>query len=202
MLVAVMLASVPALMHGQRSSGMLQAHGGAAIHPNPGIHTDRGQHSHGFVRSRDGGHARHQRDGYGFGVFPYFLPDYETGWPEPEQEEPAEQPSGPPLVRVHDETRDREPAPPLPAQVIEIPNNTKNIENKPLPATVFVLTNGEKLETQRYLLTANSVSLTLHRDQRTIPLQMLDLDATIAANRDRGIDLRIPNDRNEVSLRF
>jgi hypothetical protein len=46
------------------------------------------------------------------------------------------------------------------------------------------------------------VSLTVHRNQRTIPLQMLDLDASIAANRDRGIDLRIPSDRSEISLRF
>ena len=63
-------------------------------------------------------------------------------------------------------------------------------------------TNSEKLETQRYLLTASNLSVTVHREQRTVPLQMLDLDATLAANRDRGIDLRIPNERNEISLRF
>jgi hypothetical protein len=90
----------------------------------------------------------------------------------------------------------------LPAQVIVIPNTTRSAETKPLPATVFILISGERLETRRYLLTANSVSLTLHRNQRTIALQMLDLDATIAENRDRGIDLRIPNDRSEISLRF
>jgi hypothetical protein len=31
---------------------------------------------------------------------------------------------------------------------------------------------------------------------------MLDIDATVTANRERGIDLRIPADRNEISLSF
>lgn len=157
-------------------------------------------HLHGFARNRGTGEGHRQRYGYGYADFPYFLPDYETGWPQ-EEENPQEA-NRPPLVRIHDEGRDREPVAPLPAQVIDIPSTSKNAETKPLPATVFVLTDGEKLETQRYLLTATGVSLTLHRDQKMIPLQMIDLDATIAANRDRGIDLRIPNDRNEISLRF
>jgi hypothetical protein len=157
-------------------------------------------HSQGFARNHWSGERRLPRNGYAYGDFPYFLPDYETGWPQ--GEENPQEANRPPLVRIHDENRDREPVPPLPAQVIDIPSTSKNTETKPLPATVFVLTNGEKLETQRYLLTASGVSLTVHRDQRMIPLQMIDLDATIAANRDRGIDLRIPNDRNEVSLRF
>ena len=90
----------------------------------------------------------------------------------------------------------------MPAQVIEIPSASKPADVKPMPATIFVLTNGEKVEAQRYLLTASSLSVTVQRNQRTIPVQMLDLDATEAANRDRGIDLRIPSDRNEISLRF
>ena len=178
---------------------MASSHGGvAAVRPNSGGHTGGTGHSHAFVRSRETGRERNQRGGYGYSAFPYFLPDSETGWPE---EEAAQEPDHTPLVRVRDENREPAP-PPLPAQVIEIPYASKNAENKPLPATVFVLTSGERLETQRYLLTTSSVSLTLHRDQRTIPLQLVDLDATIAANRDRGIDLRIPNDHNEISLRF
>jgi hypothetical protein len=105
-------------------------------------------------------------------------------------------------VRVTDDSARRESASPVPAQVIEIPDTKKSTQTNPLPATVFVLTDGEKLETGRYLLTANSLSLTIHRDERTIPLRMLDVDATVAANRNRGIDLRIPSDQNEISLRF
>jgi hypothetical protein len=31
---------------------------------------------------------------------------------------------------------------------------------------------------------------------------MVDIHATLSANHDRGIDLRIPDDRNEISLGF
>jgi hypothetical protein len=31
---------------------------------------------------------------------------------------------------------------------------------------------------------------------------MLDLDAAVAANRERGIDLRIPADQSEISVGF
>jgi hypothetical protein len=199
-LFILLLASVTTFVHAQRGAGMTAAHRAIeAVHPNvSGYFRTRG-HSHGFVRTPETGHAHHPGDGYGYGAFPYFLPDYETGWPDEEQRSP--EPDRAPLLRVHDEA-DREPGKPLPAQVIVISNTTKSSETKPLPATVFVLTNGERLETRRYLLTANSVSLTLHRNQRTIPIKMLDLDATIAENRDRGLDLRIPNDRSEISLRF
>ena len=71
-----------------------------------------------------------------------------------------------------------------------------------LPPTIFILANGERLETRRFLLTASNLSFSIGRQQRTIPLDRLDLDATIAANHERGIDLRIPADRNEISLSF
>ena len=70
-----------------------------------------------------------------------------------------------------------------------------------MPA-VFVLTNGERLEAHRYMLTADHLSVTVDRQQRTFPLTMLDLKGTMAANRERGTDLRIPADRNEISLGF
>ena len=71
-----------------------------------------------------------------------------------------------------------------------------------LPPTIFILANGERLETRRFLLTASNLSFNIGRQQRTIPLDRLDLDATVAANQERGIDLRIPADRNEISLSF
>ena len=52
------------------------------------------------------------------------------------------------------------------------------------------------------MLTASSLSATVQHSQRTIPLEMLDLQATLAANRERGLDLRIPENRSEVSVRF
>jgi hypothetical protein len=64
------------------------------------------------------------------------------------------------------------------------------------------LANGERLESRRFVLTANLLSVSIDRQHRSVPLELLDIDATIAANHERGIDLRIPDDRNEISLRF
>jgi hypothetical protein len=44
--------------------------------------------------------------------------------------------------------------------------------------------------------------LSVDRRLRIVPFDKLDIDATISANRERGIDLRIPADRNEISLGF
>jgi hypothetical protein len=199
--LVLLFASLPALLNAQRSTGMAAMQGGiAASHPNFGGHPGVAAGSRSLARGHQAGHGRHKTEGYGFGAFPYFLPDYETGWPE--GEETPEQANKTSLVRVTDDSARRESASPVPAQVIEIPDTKKSTQTNPLPATVFVLTDGEKLETGRYLLTANSLSLTIHRAERTIPLRMLDVDATVAANRNRGIDLRIPSDQNEISLRF
>lgn len=86
-------------------------------------------------------------------------------------------------------------------QLIEITGAVR-VAATPLPPTIFILLSGEKLEAQQFLLTASSLSVTMHRAHRTIAIDMLDLDATLAANHNRGIELRIPNDRNEISLRF
>jgi hypothetical protein len=64
------------------------------------------------------------------------------------------------------------------------------------------LANGERLEARRFLLTASNLSVSVDRHERTIPLDMLDLEATIAANRERGIELRVPADRTEIFLSF
>jgi hypothetical protein len=52
------------------------------------------------------------------------------------------------------------------------------------------------------VLTSSNLSVSVDRRQHTIPLDMLDIDATITANRERGIDLRIPADRSQISLSF
>lgn len=138
--------------------------------------------------------TRHRRNDYGVALWPYDLPYYGT---ENDAAETAPEQEPEPREQAEYETR------PLPkAQVIELPEPEHATAAKALPPTIFVLTNGERLETQRFLLTASMLSVSVHRTERTIPLGMVDLDATEAANRQRGIELRIPTDRNEISLRF
>lgn len=157
----------------------------------------RGIRNHGAERS----HHRNQRYGSGGLLYPYF--PYDDGMYETDANGPAEFGQAPTREMPERGERQAVEVKPLPdAQVIEIPAAQKGAAVKPLPPTVFVLTSGEKLEAQQYLLTASSLSVTIHRAKRTIPVEMLDFDATLAANRDRGVDLRIPGDRNEVSLRF
>lgn len=89
------------------------------------------------------------------------------------------------------------------SQFIEIPSAANAAApRKPPPPAVFVLVNGDRLEVRRFLLSASLLSVSIDRQQRTVPLSMLDIGATLSANHDRGIDLRIPDDRNEISLSF
>ncbi len=93
--------------------------------------------------------------------------------------------------------------PPVPkGQVIEIPAAANSSAAKVLPPTIFILANGERLESRRFVLTSRLLSLSIDRQQRSVPLDRVDINATITANHERGIDLRIPDDRNEISLGF
>ena len=93
--------------------------------------------------------------------------------------------------------------PPVPkGQVIEIPGGANSTAVKVLPPTIFILANGERLETRRFVLTASLLSISIDRQRRTVPLDMLDINATVSTNHERGIDLRIPDDRNEISVSF
>lgn len=86
--------------------------------------------------------------------------------------------------------------------VIEIPAAADAGAAKLSAPAIFILADGERVETRRFLLTASILTLSVDRRQRDVPFDMLDINATIIANRERGIDLRIPADRNEISLGF
>jgi hypothetical protein len=149
-----------------------------------------------FLSSRS--HFGHDRFGSVF--LPYFFP-----YDEPiEYDQPmAAAVENPAAIPQSDARQSRTPEPPPPkAQVIEIQSAPNSTAAKMLPPTIFILTSGERLETRRYVLTESRVSVTIDRRQHTIPLDKLDINATITANQERGIDLFIPTDRNEISVSF
>lgn len=157
---------------------------------------------HGFsnrasTRSSLGPAGRHRSDAAGS----YFLPYDDYGdqlTNEPPDSEASSTNSALPMVAAP-----QAPGPALrQAQFIEIPGEASSTIAKMPPPTVFILATGERLETRRFVLSASVLSASIDRQQRTIPLDMLDLQATISANRERGIDLHIPIDRNEISLSF
>jgi len=171
---------------GVRSGPIGQRGSPNGFHPRSGVFPRRSLSSRGF-------HSRHLRD-FGSVFAPYFDPfESDESYAEPETIAALPQINQP-------RTPDTLPLPK--SQVIEIPGVTNSTSAKSLPPTIFVLAGGERLETRRFILTASNLSVSIDRQQRTLPLNMLDLTATIAANRERGIDLRIPDDRNEISVSF
>ena len=204
--MALLIIAVGSAAEAQR--GLSSVRGGAgSVHSNFVAHSGlRGRiHSQDFGRSGalDGCHP--PRQAFFPGVFPEFLPDFDTSGTQPGETQGA--PNQAAVIQAHDQFLEqeryveREAEGPLPPQTIEIPSATP-INMKPLAATIFILSDGETLETQRYILTTSSLWVTVHREQKRIPVQMLDIDATLEANRNRGVDLQIPSDNNEVWLRF
>jgi hypothetical protein len=174
------------------SRGGVPTHSGVVgqgrFSPRRGMFGDRFQH-------------RRFNDGAVWLPYPYPYDDY--GYDQPYSEVVAQGPAAPVGASPAYERPSRTLEAPVPkAQVIEIPVDANSAAAKTLPATIFLLTNGERLESRRFLLTATQLLVSIDRQQRTVPLDMLDLNATISTNRERGIDLRIPADRNEISLSF
>jgi peroxiredoxin len=89
-----------------------------------------------------------------------------------------------------------------PPKVIEMPVSPRSEPSKPSPKTIFVLANGERLESDHYTMEKGVLHVAVDGGQRTITLSELDLKATAALNRERGIDLKIPQNRNEVYVAF
>jgi hypothetical protein len=89
-----------------------------------------------------------------------------------------------------------------------LPSSETNLQNHSqlarglTPPTVFILFNGDRFESSNYLLTTSSLRVQQGEAQRTIPLDAINLDATIAANHERGVDLKIPKSKSEIVLSF
>ena len=73
---------------------------------------------------------------------------------------------------------------------------------KPTLPAVFILSNGERIESNNYVLTSDSLKVEQSGRQRTIPMSTVDLKATLAANRERGIDLQIPTGKSQIMISF
>jgi peroxiredoxin len=92
--------------------------------------------------------------------------------------------------------------PPMIIEVPQEPSSAGSLPPKPSPKTVFVLANGERLEADHYTMEEGVLHIVVAGEPRAIPLRALDAKATIAANRERGIDLKIPQSRSEVYVAF
>ena len=94
------------------------------------------------------------------------------------------------------------PGGPSGAKVIEVPRMRNTRPAKPIPETIFVLSNGERLESNRYTIGALYLRVEVGGEERTIAVAELDRKATMAANQGRGVDLKIPTNGSEVFVAF
>jgi hypothetical protein len=96
------------------------------------------------------------------------------------------------------------PAPVKGPVVWEAKNTQVKGQAAPVPAlpAVFILSNGQKVESGDYFITMDSVSLQEDGKERVIPLSSLNVSATVAANHDRGLDLKFPDNKAQITISF
>jgi len=152
------------------------------------------------VGGRFGGYANR----FGFPFLPYWYNDvYAGGWYNDVYAGPATA-EAPPMVVIEREPRAPEPALSTPApkpQIIEVPGSERG-PMQPPPAVTFVLNNGKRIKLQRYTLTSDYLFFTAAGRPQRIARPELNADATVAANRERGIPFVFPSEQNEISLGF
>ena len=158
---------------------------------------------HGFARGQGtvtfhGSAARHHR--FGGSIYPFFPfyddffdSDYVNGSPE--------------VIIIREEAKEAQ-TPPAPAAVpqakmIEVPTAASTGSPAADTPVLIVLRDGQKREVTRYTITGaylydSSKALETSR----IPLDELDLEATVHVNAERGVPFAIPTQKNEVVVRF
>ena len=82
------------------------------------------------------------------------------------------------------------------------PTGKKQAPAPPPPPAVFILANGDHIETARYLVTVGAVRVEQNGMQRTIPLSDINMKETMAANHAHGLDIKFPTDRTQIMLGF
>ncbi|MGA3211397.1 MAG: hypothetical protein ABSD20_08815 [Terriglobales bacterium] len=191
---------IAAPLFAQRGSGGI--HGGVAS-------LGSGRALYGGYR-RGYGYGRYAGFGYGYGLasLPFFYDNYWQGeaydQSQPSRYEVAMESAEPPSS--NDQRLTRATAIVIPQAkplVIEVPDLEEFSSGEPLPAAVFIFSNGNQMEARRFTLTSDSLAIDIGpSERRTFPLTALNVQATLSANSERGISLKIPEDRNHIAVGF
>jgi len=108
----------------------------------------------------------------------------------------------PPKVGTVEASNRQAPATPSGPQLVYVPPTKAIVPVKAIPKTIFVFTDGARLEADQYELHSTFLHVSAEGQDRSIPLNALDIKKTIAVNRERGINIKIPSSANEVFLAF
>lgn len=179
-----------------------------------GIVGGNGRGSYGRGGYGHGNHF-HGRRGYGYGAawYPWYgvYSDYWNGpWdyddfgPDnlPPDEPPYQPQPASPAVVVMQAPQNGPTTPPPAPKLVEVPLEGPRTPSKPQLPALFVLQNGQQIESDRYVLSDKSVTIDVGRQQRTIPLSDINISETMAANHQRGLDIAFPRDANSLFLSF
>ncbi len=187
----LLLLTVPALaqMRSTISASGFRSGGASDPRHSPGIffHPGFGRHFHG--------------NRFGTVFYPYGL--YDGSYSD------AVEPPTPPVIVIHDLPAAAGPVAPVqiaPAEprLIEVPEPAAIPSNLArVPTAIFVLSDGRRLESQNYTITDTVLTLKEpHRPAVRVPLEQLNLEATLGENHKRGLDLRFPESRSEILIGF
>ncbi len=158
---------------------------------------------------------RHGHRGVGYGGYwiPFGYPWDDLAWdspywydngysdsqsPDTVNASPSQNGSTAPVVIIIN----RPQQPPEPPKLIEVAALERTPKSALQLPTIFVLANGERLEARRYTITVNSLYVEMGREHRTLSLNALDLEKTVAMNHERGIDIKVPENTYEIFIGF
>lgn len=196
------------LLPAQRGGG---AGAGVAGHPSAGKAGMVAHGNHIIIRNHRG---RNRNNFFGAGFYPWYG-GYGDYWDDPWANGdygPDDSPNGPgyqpqpsaaPSVIVMQSPERMAPRAPAPSpKLVEVPQDGPATPAKEQPPALFVLQNGQRIESDRYTLSDRAVTVDVGRQQQTIPLSDLNMNETMAANRQRGVDLTFPRDSNSLFISF
>ncbi len=86
--------------------------------------------------------------------------------------------------------------------LIEIPGGGPSSTPQPRIAAVFLFTNGDRIESEDYMVTKDDLFIVMNGEKRRYPVRSVDQPATKAANIERGIVIVFPRSNSEFNLNF
>ena len=87
-------------------------------------------------------------------------------------------------------------------KLIEIPGGGPTSTPRPKIAAVFLFANGDRIESDDYLVTKDDLFITTNGQKHRYPVKSLDQPGTKAANIERGIVITFPRTSSEFNLNF
>lgn len=164
-------------------------------------------HPGGIITRPDFARSFHHGNRFGTVIYPYSFGYYDGFYGEP-YPGVVEQPA--PVIVVRDERPATTAAPPVqiaPAdpKLIDVPEPQmlRTTAVARTPSAIFIFTDGRRLEAQNYTVTDTQLTIKeAHRPAVQIPLDQLNVQATLAENHQRGLDLQLPESRSEILVGF